>query len=64
MQVVDNLRKAIDTEARVIRIVYFNPTNSGPLQSLPNIKLIQEETFRSRAIDNNIGRLIIYEITP
>lgn len=64
MQVADNLRKTIESEYRYIRIVYFNPKNVGPLLSLPKITLIREETFRSRAMANNIGRMVTYEITP
>lgn len=64
MQVAQRLRKAIESDSRCIRIVYYHPNNVVPLLSLPNIKLISEEIFRCRSSLNNLGRLATYEITP
>lgn len=63
-QVVQKLRKAIESSPRIIRIVYFHPNFVASLLTLPNIKLISKESFRDRKSLNDVGRVATYEITP
>ena len=63
-QVAHKLRQAIESSARLIRIVYFHPNFVSSLLTLPNIKLISEEIFRDRKSSNNVSRVATYEIAP
>lgn len=63
-QVVQKLRRAIESSPRSVRIIYSHPNYAAPLLTLPGIKLIREETFHCRASVNNLGRVASYEITP
>jgi SAM-dependent methyltransferase len=60
--VAENLRSAIESEPRHVRVIYSHPNADAPLLKLPALKLLRSERFRDRSSLNGVGRLNTYDL--
>jgi SAM-dependent methyltransferase len=62
-EVAANLRAALASGQRHVRVVYSHPNADGPLLQLAGARLLRSDRFRDRSSLHGVGRLNVYDIT-